>query len=231
MEGLVIPMLRNDTLLLHEEVLLLSLKDKEGTIASGTMYQYAIGGAILSELLLRQRIKVDGSKRKKLVDLDSAAPVGEPLIDECLGRIAEAKRRAALKTWVSRFATVKKLKHRLAEQLCKRGILKADKGEVLRIFTRKIYPEVNPVPEKKIIERLRKAIFTETNDVDPRTVVLVSIADRAGLLKVVFDKKKLKSRKKRIENIVNGEMTGKATKEAIEAMQAAVWVAVFVATS
>jgi hypothetical protein len=192
------------------------------------MYQYAIGGAILSELLLRQRIKVDGSKKRKLVDLVSDAPIGEPIIDECLGKIAKAKRRAALKTWVSRFAATKKLKHRLAEQLCKRRILKTDEGKVLVIFSRKLYPEVDPVPEKKIIERLRKAIFTETNDVDPRTVVLVSIADRAGLLKVVFDKKKLKSRKKRIEKIVNGEMTGKATKEAIEAMQAAVWVAVFV---
>jgi hypothetical protein len=231
MEGLVIPMLRNDTLLLHEEVLLLSLKDKEGTIASGTMYQYAIGGAILSELLLHQRIKVDGSKRKNLVDLVSAAPVGEPLIDECLGRIAKAKRRAALKTWVSRFATVKKLKHRLAEQLCKRRILKADEGKVLLIFTRKIYPEVNPVTEKRIVERLRKAIFTETRDVDPHTAVLVSLANSADLLKVIFDKKKVKSRKKRIEKIVNGEITGKATKEAIKAMQAAVMVAVFIASS
>jgi hypothetical protein len=224
-------MLRNDTLFLHEEILLLALKDKEGTIASGTMYQYAIGGAILSELLLHQRIKVDGSKRKNLVDLVSAAPVGEPLIDECLGRIAKAKRRAALKTWGARFATVKKLKHRLAEQLCKRRILKADEGKVLLIFTRKIYPEVNPVTEKRIVERLRKAIFTETRDVDPHTAVLVSLANSADLLKVIFDKKKVKSRKKRIEKIVNGEITGKATKEAIKAMQAAVMVAVFIASS
>jgi len=221
----------NDTLFLHEEVLLLALRDKEGTIASGTMYQYAIGGAILSELLLRKRIKVDESNKKKLVDLVSATPVGEPLMDECLGKIAKAKRRAALKTWVSRFATVKKLKQRLAEQLCERRILKANKGEVLLIFTRKIYPEVNPLPEKRIIERLRKAIFTETRDVDPRTAVLVSLANSTSLLKVIFDKKKIKSRKKRIESIVNGEMTGKAAKEAIEAMQAAVFVAVFVASS
>jgi hypothetical protein len=61
--------------------------------------------------------------------------------------------------------------------------------------------------------------------------VLVSLANNANLLKVIFDKKKVKSRKKRIENIVNGEMTGKAAKEAIEAMQFAVMVAVFVASS
>ncbi len=93
------------------------------------------------------------------------------------------------------------------------------------IFTRKIYPEVNPEPERRLIERLKHAIFTDATDVDARTVVLVSLANSAGLLKVVFDKKKLKSRKARIEQIVNGEITGKAAQEAIQAMQAAVMVA------
>ena len=106
-----------------------------------------------------------------------------------------------------------------------RGILRADEGNFLLIFTRRIYPEANPEPERKLMERLREAVFTDTQDVDPRTVVIVSLANSAGLLKVVFDKKKLKSRRARIEQIINGEMTGKAAREAIEAMQAAVMVA------
>ncbi|HEC03423.1 MAG TPA: hypothetical protein ENI81_07790 [Phycisphaerales bacterium] len=76
-----------------------------------------------------------------------------------------------------------------------------------------------------LIERLRQAIFTDTCDVDPRTVVLVSLANSTGLLKVPFDKKMLKRRKARIDRIVNGEITGKAAQEAIQAMQAAVMVA------
>jgi Golgi phosphoprotein 3 len=46
-----------------------------------------------------------------------------------------------------------------------------------------------------------------------------------AVLYVVFGKKRLKGRKKRIEQVVNGEVAGKATKEAIKAMQAAVMVA------
>jgi hypothetical protein len=92
----------------------------------------------------------------------------------------------------------------------------------LLLFTRKIYPEINPEPERKLIERLRQAIFTDSRDIEPRTVVLVSLANSTGLLKIVFDKKKLKGRKARIEEIINGEITGKAAKEAIQAMQAAV---------
>jgi len=204
--------------------MLLALRDEEGTIASGTMYQYAIGAAVLSELLLNKRIAVGEPRRKKLVNLISSQPLGEALIDQCLEKISNAKRRASLQTWVSRFAGVKNLKHRVAQQLCDRGILRATEESILLLFTRKIYPEINPVPEKKLIERLRQAIFTDSRDVDPRTVVLVSLADSTGLLKVVFDKKELKGRKARIKEISNGEITGKAAKEAIAAMQAAVMV-------
>ena len=211
-------------LFLHEEVMLLALRDEEGTIASGTMYQYAIGAAILAELLLNRRIVIDES-RKKLVNLISSTPLGEPLIDQCLEKIGNAKRRASLQTWVSRFTGAKNLKHRVAQQLCDRGILRATEESILLLFTRKVYPELNPIPEKKLVERLRQAIFTDTRDLDPRTIVLVSLADSTGLLKIVFDKKELKGRKARIKEISNGEITGKAVKEAIQAMQAAVMVA------
>jgi len=211
-------------LFLHEEIMLLALRDEEGTIASGTMYQYAIGSAVLAELLLNKRIAVGESRRKKLVDLISSQPFGEPLIDECLEKISNAKRRASLQSWVSRFAGVKNLKHRVALQLCQRGILRADEDKILLLFARKIYPEINPEPERKLIERLRQAIFTDSRDIDPRTIVLVSLANSTGLLKVVFDKKELKGRKARIKEISDGEITGKAAKEAIEAMQAAIMV-------
>jgi Golgi phosphoprotein 3 len=214
-----------NTLFLHEEILLLALRDEEGTIASGTMYQYAIGAALLAELLLSKRIEVKQSGKRKLVNLVNSSPLGEPLIDECLEKVNNTKRRAVLQTWVSRFAGIKNLKHRVAQQLCRRGILRADEDKVLLLFTRKIYPEVNPVPEKELIGRLRNAILTETRDIAPRTVVLLSLANSTGLLKIVFDKKELKSRKARIKQIVNGEITGKAATEAIQAMQAAVMVA------
>jgi len=218
-----------DPLYLQEEIMLLTLRDKEGTIASGTNYQYAIGGAVLAELLLRNRVTVDEEKKKKkFLRLVDSTPFGDPVIDECLQKVTTAKKRAQLQAWVSRFAGVKNAKHRVAEKLCRRGILRADEDKVLMIFSRKIYPEIDPEPEREIIDRLSDAIFTDTQDVDPRTVVLLSLAKSADILKVNFDKKRLKTRKKRIEQVVNGETTGKATKEAIAAMQAAVMVAVFV---
>ncbi len=212
-------------LFLPEEVMLLALRDREGTIASGAHYQHAIGGAVLAELLLLGRISTERRKKKVYAKVIDSTPVGESLLDDCLAKIASSKSPAQLQTWVSKFAGVKNLKKRVAGQLCRRGILRMDEDKVLGIFTRKVYPEVDPGPERQLIGRLREAIFSEGGEVDPRTVVLLSLANSADLLKFVFDKKELKGRKKRIEQVINGEMTGKATKEAIQAMQAAVMVA------
>jgi Golgi phosphoprotein 3 len=212
-------------LFLHEEILLLALKDEEGTITPGTMYQYALGGAVLAELLLRRRIGLMEHGKTKLVETTDPKPVGNCLIDECLSRITTAKRRASLGTWVSRVAQSKDLTHRIARQLCRRGILRADEEKILLIFTRKIYPEVDPKPERQLISRLYQAIFTDTPHVDPGTIVLVSLANSAGILDVLFDRKALRQRKERIQQLVHGEIVGKATKEAIEAMEAASTVA------
>lgn len=217
-------MYSRDRLPLHEEVLLLALRDDEGTVASGTTYQYAIAGAVLAELVLQGRVAVDESKRKKRAIVADPRPTGAPLLDECLEKMAATKRKG-LDHWVGKFAGIGGLKHRVAERLCDRGILHEEEGKILLLFTRRIYPETDPRPEQEIVERLRRAIFTDARDVDPRTGVLVSLADATGILKVVFDKKELKARKARIAQVVNGEVMGKAAKQAIQAMQTAVMVA------
>lgn len=217
--------MRRRDLYLHEEIMLLALRDREGTLFSGTMYNFAIGGAILAELMMERRIDVETVKKKTYARLLSPVPLGEPLLDECLAKLAAAKRRGTLQSWVAKFAQAKALKHRVAGELARRGVLRVDEDKVLGLFRRKIYPEVDPRPEREIVERLRRAVFGEEAAVDPRTVVLLSLASSADLLRLVFDKKELKGRKARIERVVNGELTGKAAKEAIQAMQAAVMVA------
>ena len=84
-------MAKAPALFLHEEVLLLALRDEEGTIAPGTMYQYAIGGAVLAELMLQSRIGVDESGRKTLAKVLDSTPTGAPLLDEFLTKMRDSK--------------------------------------------------------------------------------------------------------------------------------------------
>jgi Golgi phosphoprotein 3 len=212
------------SLFLYEEIMLLALRNEKGTVATGYV-EYAVAGAVLAESLLDGRISVDDT-RKHMVTVHNAEPTGDPIIDECLQRVATASRLASLKTWVGRLAKIKKLRHKVARQLCDRGILRADEDKVLLVFSRKVYPEINPVPEKRILDRLQKAIFTESGQLDPRTVVLISLANGSRLIAENFGRKEIRSRKERIEQIVNGELTGKATKEVIAACEAAVMVSI-----
>ena len=208
---------------LHEELLLLALRDDSGTIESGaaTTYAYAVAAGILSELLLSGRISIDDGK-KKLVTLTDQTPLGDPVLDQCLAAVAEAKRRRKLRDWVAKFTRLKNLKHRIAERLCERGILEADQDKVLFVFPRRIYPTRNMLPEQRLIERLREAIFGDDPQVEPRTAMLVSLAAGAELLKIPFHKSELRRRKQRIKQISEGEVLGQAARDAIQAMRAAV---------
>lgn len=206
-------------LFLHEELLLLALRDEEGTI-SAAMYPYALAGAILAELMLHERIRVEDPK-KKMVHLLSDSPLGDAVIDECLDKIAKTERPDSLADWVERFTAIRHLKDRVAEGLCDRGILRKEKGTFLFVFPKVTYPEVDHGPEGKILQRLQSAIFEESEEIDTRTAVLLSLASSTGMLPTIYDPKELKPRQKHIDRITQGEQVGQAAKEAIDAMQAA----------
>lgn len=216
-------------LALHEEVLLLALQDRKGTVVMGAHWGFAVGGALLAELLLQRRLLVDGSGRKPMIEVAEPASTGDEILDETLGRVATAKRRGSVATWVQRLSGTKRLRQRVAMRLVERGILRADEDRVLLLFTRKVYPERDHEPEREIIARLRDAVFTPTSEIGPRTVVLLALTYHTGLLRAVLDRKELKAGKKRIEEIIEGNVLGDATKEVVRALQAAM-IAVSVAT-
>jgi Golgi phosphoprotein 3 len=213
---------------LYEEITLLALREEAGTVIGSGTFPCAVAGALAAELLLAGRIRVDETRRH-LVEVVSTERMGDPLLDECLQRIKTAGRRARLREWVLRFSRSKNLKGRAAGSLCRRGVLRVEEKAVLMVFRQKIYPEIDPGPEREIIGRLRKAIFTDTRQVDASTVVLVALAQAADLLKAHFPRGELRGRKTRIKKLTSGEVAGKATKEAIQGIQAAVMVAVMAA--
>lgn len=204
--------------------MLLALRNDKGTIAGGAMYQHAAGGAILAELVLASRVGTVTEGRSTYAAVQDSTPLGDSVLDECLRKMADARRRRTLKTWVQQFSGIRQLKHRVASGLADKGVLRESEATMLLIFTRRIYPERDPAYEKRIVERVSAAIFSDTASVDPRTTVLIAIAHHSGLLKANLDRKRLKTRKARIEAIIKGDAIGKATKEAIQAAHAAVMV-------
>ncbi|MGD2071136.1 MAG: GPP34 family phosphoprotein [Gemmatimonadota bacterium] len=218
-------------LTLAQEIALLSLRDEEGTHAA-SMWQYAMGGAVLAELVLLQRVApVERKRGKPLLEASHAGRLGDPALDHALSMVRDAKRRAPLASWVSRFANNRELRDAVVRGLVHKGILRADEKQILFFFRRRSYPEVDPAPERAVIERLRTAIFGDDPVVDPRTTTLVALAAPAGLLRVVFDRKELKRRKDRLEALTEGALLGDATKEAIQAAVVAATTAASVAAT
>jgi hypothetical protein len=221
-------MKKADDLKLYESALLLALRDEDGTIPAGTSHHFALGGGLVAELLLRGDVASETEKKRDWIVPKHDKKTGDALLDECMELIRASKKKRSAAHWVSKFSGLKNLKHRVAGQLCKKGILRAEEDKVLVIFSRKVYPEVDGGPEKQLAERIRKAVMSDSQAVDPRTVVLIALGRHAGLLKPIFTRAELRERKKRIEQIANGEIVDKAVKEAVAAMHAAIMCAAII---
>ena len=225
---------------LQEEVLLLALKDDKGTPHS-SMYSIAMGGAMLAELLLSERLVLEEKPRKKplkpgkkpayLVAVDNPKQLADPVLDECLHRVVTSKKARSPQEWVTRFGQLKDLKRRVAVGLCRKGILREREDRILVLFRRTAYPTLDGAPERRVVDRLQEAVAGDSMELDARTAVLVALANGTGILKHVLGKDLMKQRKDRIKEIGEGDIVGEATKAAVEAAQAAVIAATTAATS
>ncbi|HUU84383.1 MAG TPA: GPP34 family phosphoprotein [Phycisphaerae bacterium] len=213
---------RKPPLYCHEEILLLALKDEDGTVEwqAKPSYSYAIAGGILAELLLAERIAVTDDEQHTVNALD-IAPLGEPVLDDCLNQVYTDKGRKTLQDWVVQFGRTKKLGERMAEGLCAKGVLKKEEGKALLVLRRTKYPERDAGPERRMIERLRGAVFTDEKSVDARTAILISLAHGAGLLDIPFAVEELQPRNDRIKQITAGQFTQDAPGAALESLRAA----------
>jgi hypothetical protein len=226
-------MTRRPGLSLPELVLLLALDDESGTIAMGSLYGYALGGAVVAELALDGRIAVERVKKSDLITVVDDRSTGDPVLDDALMKMAQARRPSSVTTWVGRLAQ-SKMRDALADRLVTRGILRRAEGRVLLIFARRTWPTMDERAERDAIEHMGKAIFHD-EEPDERTAILIGLAHPAGLLTNVFEKKELKQRKDRIRQIIElsaeGSASGKAVSSAIQTAMAAVTAATVVVTA
>lgn len=216
---------------LHEEVLLLALKDEKGTPHS-SMYTIGMGGAILAELLLDERFVLEEKPRNKplkpgkkpsyLVAIDNPKPLADPILDECLHRVVTSKKPRSPQDWVTRFGQLKDLRRRVAVGLCRKGILREREDRILVLFRRTAYPTLDGAAERRVVDRLQEAVVGDSMDLEARTAVLVALANGTGILKHVLGKDVVKQRKDRLKEIGEGDIVGEATKAAVEAAQAAI---------
>jgi len=190
---------------LHEQVLLLALRDRKGTPEFRAGFHHlALGGAILAELALGGCIRIEEGKKAFVDAVPGPSRPRNEVLAEALGKVRERKRRRRAAAWVQVFGSMKQLRHRTARGLCRRGILRQTESSVLLVFSRRTYPTLDPGPERSLIERLRAGIV-EDADVDPALWVILGVAHATGMLRIHFDRRFLSGRKDRLKRIVGGK--------------------------
>ena len=187
---------------LYQEIALLALDNQKGTANPQT--GYAIAGAILAELSLRQAIDVDS--KSKVVSFRGSVKLNNPILSEVATQIRDSKSPKKIDAWVAAVAATGKLQQRVAVELCELGILTHQQTKWLGLFPFETYPTIRPKVENRIKSRMAKLMFGQTIRHDSRTTVLVSIAKHTGLLNPNFDKDRLRRNKDRIEKVANGSL-------------------------
>ncbi len=211
---------------LYEEILLLALRNREGT-PQGSFTDYALTGAVLAELQLEGRLGHMQSAPDEVGVMDRT-PLGDDLLDEALQEVVRSKKHRTWSAWVRRLSRLPQLRQRAAQRLLEEGVLREDERKILGLFKRKVYPELNPEPEQRLLSDLEAILFEEVEVVSPERATLIALSHASGLLAAHFGKKEIKARGDHIRAIIAGDKLGEATKKAIETLQAAVLISTMI---
>jgi hypothetical protein len=211
--------MQSKTLRLHHELLLLALHDQKGTLAFGSMVDYGIGGAIFTELLLEERLRIverGGWRRSQLVEVVHTESTGDAAMNIVLKRLA-SKRRASPTTTVTRISGIRGLRRLVAADLAHRGVLQESARQVLWLFRRRVYPTLDPQPGRALVARIRQ-LLEGTASPDARTAALVGLADATDSLSAIYTWRERRKLRPRIKAVREADVGSTAAREAIQAV-------------
>ncbi|WP_323099115.1 GOLPH3/VPS74 family protein [Intrasporangium sp. YIM S08009] len=213
-------------MLIAEDLLLLLTDDDTGRlVASGSMVDIALGGALLVELALAHRIGVDdsdgGNRHGRIVVRDGSL-IGDDVLDQALATVT---RKEGKKTQSVVTALAKGTRVRLYGRLVDAGELRAESGRVLGIIPARRWPSQDVDHETGVHGELVAALQRGTAT-DARTGALIALLSALRAVHTVVDpvevglsKRELKERAGRI---AEGDWAADAVRSAIDSLMAAV---------
>ena len=213
----------NPPLALVEEIVLLSLDDTTGAHLP-LMPQaigYGLAGAVLADLEMAGRI----ATRTKCVEVLSATPTGNPLLDPWLQRIAAAEKCHSIAYWLLTLSDEKRdIEQAVLDHLIERGILKRQDKKILWVIGLRRYPTVHN--EERVEVKTRLARLIQSKELPTHfDATLISLLQGCYLISEVFGADLLDGRSARIATIADADPVGRevaaASREAIDALMLA----------
>lgn len=213
-------------MLLAEDLLLLLTDDDTGKLAaSSTEVDVALGGALLVELTLMQRVDVAGPHERvragRLIVRD-AAPTSDGLLDEALTIVGhkEGKKAQAVVTRLG-----KRVRGRLYQRLVEGGVLRAENDRILGIIPTHRWPANDAAHESSVRAGLVSAL-REGAAPEPRTGALISLLLALKAVHKAVDPGSLGLSKKELnanaKRIAEGDWAAQAVRHALDSMNTAI---------
>jgi hypothetical protein len=166
---------------LAEELLLLAY-DLRGKCRIGPVeLDCGVGGAMLSDLRLAGRLRLNGT----VLAVADPEPVGEPVLDGLLTDIAASPRSRTPQEWVTRLRATDH-QRRLLSRLADRGQVEVDRHRTLGVFVETRYPVRDIVGLWEAQQRVVAAVTRGAAPADARTLALGALVAASGLGKAVF---------------------------------------------
>jgi len=205
--------------LIAEEFLLLCFDDESGKANPWVLMDPALGGAVLIELALEERIGIrPGAKpdRPELHVVDSS-PTDDALLDDAVRFLLEQD-GVPVYDIVNAFATspiTKGLRDRLLARQVEAGVLGQERGKVLGVFPTTTWPTTDRQPEAEVRLRLRRALL-EGETPSERTAALIGLLQATSHLERVVRTDDTSALTARAAAITDGDWAAQAVKQAVD---------------
>jgi hypothetical protein len=207
-------------LTLVEETLLLTLHDRDGSFVPVPAFslEYAIGGALLMDLALRDRIDTDP---EKLMVVDST-PTGDDLLDPILEKISQARKPLSTQEWLNALALdTYPIKERALERLVDQGILRREEKKFLWVFGQRRYPIIDNKEQREAKLRILGILLSDEIP-EARDSVLIALADACALFESILSREEYLSAAERIQQVARLDLIGQAMIQMIHEMRRAI---------
>ncbi|MFI7635965.1 GPP34 family phosphoprotein [Nonomuraea sp. NPDC049400] len=189
-----------------EELILLAHRENDGKqLIPNNVLNVSLTAAELAELAGLGRVELRGAD---LAVVDGR-PVGDAELDAVLAQMVKAGKALPPRQWLIRINPLRKRRHYL-QRLSERGAFKAGESRVLGLIPVERYEHDDIALVREIRKRLGKVVRGQKPDA--RTVTLLALAHRSGVLKQLF----VIDDGKRLEELVRDDWAGQAVKSYVD---------------
>jgi Golgi phosphoprotein 3 len=208
-------------LTLYEELFLLAFHEDKGKLIPATTDNLPVGlaGAILAELVLNGRLRVEENHRLELQD---ATPTQDEILDAALEKIQSSERPRKVAYWVNQLnEKPKRLFEQLEESLEAKGILLRDESSFISLPAQNELDGQNASARYWLKRRLRGLALTD-QDVELRGLALLNLVQACDFTDLIFTKDERKMARRRTYELLVGTALSNGQAQAIEEIGRAV---------